>query len=353
MSATKFSPIRKKLLRWYDHHKRDLPWRRSRDPYAIWLAETMLQQTQVKTVLPYYERFLLAFPNVAALARARRERVLRLWSGLGYYRRADNLHKAARQLKSEYGSAIPQTYEDLRSLAGVGDYTAGAILSIAFQKRYPAVDGNVRRVLGRIYGAAGERELRALALRLIPRSRPGDFNQALMELGATVCIPKNPACANCPVNLECADRKRNRGGSAIPRRRVEFVNVTWPLAIVRRRGKILLRRRPAHGLLAGLWELPGGESPPGRRTSEFLRSELAAISLLNVETKKLGEFRHAITHRRIRAPIYLLDCPANCRFQLTHSRWHWIDPSEIRGHAVSSMTLKALKLLAGNEATSD
>jgi A/G-specific adenine glycosylase len=353
MSATKFSPIRKKLLRWYDHHKRDLPWRRSRDPYAIWLAETMLQQTQVKTVLPYYERFLLAFPNVAALARARRERVLRLWSGLGYYRRAENLHKAARQLKSEHGSAIPQTYEDLRSLAGVGDYTAGAILSIAFQKRYPAVDGNVRRVLGRMYSAAGERELRALALRLIPRSRPGDFNQALMELGATVCIPKNPGCAGCPVNRECADRKRNRGGAAISRRRVEFVNVIWPLAIVRQGGKILLRRRPAHGLLAGLWELPGGESPRGRKISEFLRSELAAIPRLKVGMKKLGEFRHAITHRRIRVPIYLLDCPANYQFQLAHSGWRWIDPSEIRGHAVSSMTLKALKLLVGNEATSD
>jgi A/G-specific adenine glycosylase len=180
MSVNNLSPVRKKLLRWYQKNKRELPWRRSRDPYAIWIAETMLQQTQVQTVLPYYEKFLAALPTVEALARARLERVMRLWSGLGYYRRAEHLHKAARQLMVEHAGKLPQDYRRLRALAGVGDYTAGAILSIAFHKRYPALDGNARRVLGRILTFTGDQELRATALKLVPKSKPGEFNQALM-----------------------------------------------------------------------------------------------------------------------------------------------------------------------------
>ena len=190
------------------------------------------------------------------MARAPLERVLHLWSGLGYYRRAENLHKAARQLTGEHGGKIPQDYDQLRALAGIGDYTAGAILSIAFQKPYPAVDGNVRRVLGRHFSVTGEKDLRALALQLVPKVRPGDFNQALMDLGATVCTPNNQRCAVCPVNLECLSRERNRNDAVDSRRRIKFANVTWPLAIVRRSGRILLRRRAAKGLLAGLWELP-------------------------------------------------------------------------------------------------
>src|SRR5262245_22247709 len=180
MSEKNFSAIRRKLLRWYDGHKRDLPWRRSADPYAIWLSETMLQQTQVLTVLPYYEKFLRALPNIAALDRAPLDRVLHLWSGLGYYRRAENLKKAARQVMRDYGGRLPRQYALLRELDGIGDYTAGAILSIAFRQRYPAVDGNVRRVLGRICALDSATRLRSIAAALMPRSRPGDFNQALM-----------------------------------------------------------------------------------------------------------------------------------------------------------------------------
>jgi len=352
MSAKNLSLVRKKLLRWYDNHKRDLPWRRSRDPYAIWLAETMLQQTQVKTVLPYYEKFLVAFPTVEALARAPLERVLHLWSGLGYYRRAENLHKAARQLTGEHGGKIPQDYDQLRALAGIGDYTAGAILSIAFQKPYPAVDGNVRRVLGRLFSVTGEKELRALALKLVPKVRPGDFNQALIELGATMCTAKNQRCAECPVNLKCLSRERNRNDAVDSRRRIRFENVIWPLAVVRRGGKILLRRRAAKGLLAGLWELPGGELTPRQKISDLLHAHLAGLPVSRAGIKKIGEFRHAITHRRIRAPIYLFECPVSDARRLARNRWRWVDPTRIKDHAVSSMTSKAVKILADHEATS-
>ena len=352
MSAKNLSLVRKKLLRWYDNYKRDLPWRRNRDPYAIWLAETMLQQTQVKTVLPYYEKFLVAFPTVEALARAPLERVLHLWSGLGYYRRAENLHKAARQLTGEHGGKIPQSYDQLRALAGIGAYTAGAILSIAFQKPYPAVDGNVRRVLGRLFSVTAEEELRALALKLVPKARPGDFNQALMELGATVCTAKNQRCTECPVNFECASRERNCNDAVGTRLRIKFENVIWPLAIVRGSGKILLRRRAAQGLLAGLWELPGGELTPRQRISDLLHAHLPGLPVSRAGIKKIGEFRHTITHRRIRAPIYLFECPVSDALRLARHRWRWVDPTRIKDHAVSSMTSKAVKILADHEASS-
>jgi A/G-specific adenine glycosylase len=352
MSANNLSPIRKKLLRWYDNNKRDLPWRRSRDPYAIWLAETMLQQTQVKTVLPYYEQFLAAFPTAGALAQAPLERVLRLWSGLGYYRRAENLHKAARQVMGEHRGTIPRVYDQLRALAGIGDYTAGAILSIAFEKPYPAVDGNVRRVLGRLFSVTGEKELRALALKLVPKARPGDFNQALMELGATVCTPKNQRCGECPVKLECAGRERDRNVAIDIPRRIKFENVIWPLAIVRRGERILLRRRAAKGLLAGLWELPGSELIVRQKISDLLLAHLPGMPFSGVGLKKIGEFSHAITHRRIRAPIYLFELPVSDALHLARNRWRWVDPTRIRDHAVTSMTSKAVKILAGHEATS-
>src|SRR5688572_11010319 len=187
--------IRQKLLRWYQNNKRALPWRRSQDPYAVWISETMLQQTQVNTVIPYYEKFLHRFPTVDALARAPLPQVLRLWSGLGYYRRAANLKKAAQQIVRRHDGQIPRDFAQLKALAGIGDYTAGALLSIAFGKPYPAIDGNVRRVLSRLLGNAHERRVHALAAEIIPAARPGEFNQAIMELGATVCTPKNPRCA--------------------------------------------------------------------------------------------------------------------------------------------------------------
>jgi A/G-specific adenine glycosylase len=345
MAEKDLPSIRLRLLRWYDKNKRDLPWRKTKDPYAIWVAETMLQQTQVKTVILYYERFLRVFPTVRALARAPQQQVLRVWSGLGYYRRAENLNRAARRLVRRHEGRIPRLYDELRSLPGIGNYTAGAVLSIAFQQRYPALDGNARRVLSRLFNLTDDKELHARAIQLISPSRPGDFNQSLMELGATLCTPRAPNCAACPVTLACAARPRiHLRAHATSRRESVLRNVTWPLAIVRRQGKILLRHRSTKGLLAHLWELPGGEVAPRGRPKTALRRQLGDLSADLSRPRWIGEFRHSITYRRIRAPIYLFDyCPAG-KVHLPARRWRWTHRSEIGNYPMSSMTRKALRL---------
>jgi A/G-specific adenine glycosylase len=350
MAKKNLASIRRRLLRWYDQNKRDLPWRKTKDPYAIWVAETMLQQTQVKTVILYYESFLKVFPTIRALARAPQQQVLRAWSGLGYYRRAENLRRAARQLLRRHEGKIPQIYDELRSLPGIGNYTAGAILSIAFQRRYPALDGNARRVLSRLFNLTDDTELRARAIQLIPSSRPGDFNQALMELGATLCTPRAPDCAVCPVTFACAARPRIHL-RARPTSRPEsvFRNVTWPLAIVRRQGKILLHHRSTKGLLAHLWELPGGEVAQRGSPEAALRRQLGELSADLSRPRRVGEFRHSITYRRIRAPIYLFDYRPTGKIRLPARRWRWTQRSKLGNYPMSSMTRKALRLFEIHE----
>jgi A/G-specific adenine glycosylase len=352
MSAENFSVLRRKLLRWYKRNRRDLPWRRTVDPYAIWISETMLQQTQVKTVLPYYERFLSAFPDIEALAHAPLARVLRLWSGLGYYRRAENLNAAARQIVRQHSGKLPCDYNALRALAGIGDYTAGAILSIAFQQPYPAVDGNARRVLGRLLGIHKESELRQLAGQLVSKTQPGNFNQALMELGATLCVPAAPRCDICPLASDCRSRTQKELPQRSPRASVKFIEVTWPLAVVRHRGKILVRQRAADDLLARLWELPGAPQTGRTKPAGVLRRELNLLSERLGPPHIIGEFRHAITHRRIRAPVYLIECVARSEIRLPGKDWRWIRADRVERRPISSMTKKALNLLAAHEARS-
>ena len=350
MPQKNLSSIRRKLILWYDKNRRDLPWRRSRDSYAIWVAETMLQQTQVATVVPYYERFLESFPTVDALARAPLKKVLALWSGLGYYRRAHNLKVAARILVRRHAGRLPTHYDDLLALPGVGDYTAGALMSIAFQKPYPAIDGNARRVLGRLFNSTGEKKLNAAAMALVSRSRPGQFNQGLMELGATLCTPNTPRCSECPVALDCAGRLSNRAAkrTALQTRQTTR-QVTWPLAAVRRRGKILLRRRSAGGILAGLWELPGGELGTSRSIRAYIKDHLGVLNGSLKFRRRIGELCHGITNRRIRAPVFLFDVRPETDFHLPGFHWRWVSPDSLRGYPVSSMTLKALRILTAHE----
>jgi A/G-specific adenine glycosylase len=350
MLRTDLAPIRRRLLGWYKKNKRDLPWRRTSDPYAIWISETMLQQTQVKTVIPYYEKFLRAFPTIAALHRAPRERVLRAWSGLGYYRRAANLKKSASALMRHHGGRMPADYQKLRALPGIGEYTAGAILSIAFQERYPAIDGNARRVLGRLYDLTDAKQLRLAAEQLVPKSKPGNFNQAVMELGATICLPTEPLCFLCPLTLHC--RLHNGSGTArngTSRKKLDFTNVIWPLAIIRRDKKILLRRRIKSGLLAGMWELPGGEKPARGKVMTTLQRQLQEVGTISTFPRSLGEFRHSITHRRIRSTVFLVDVGADEMIDLPASGWRWVIPAALQNYPVSSMTLKAARLLASYE----
>jgi A/G-specific adenine glycosylase len=286
--------FQQRLTRWYRRHRRRLPWRDTRDPYKIWISEIMLQQTRVTVVRNRYRRWLKTFPSVAALARAPRQRVLREWEGLGYYARAKNLRRAARQLRARPFQRCFRTSADLQRLPGIGPYTAAAIASIAFDERVPVVDGNVARVLARVFcirdnvrQPATQRRLRVLAGSLMPATRAGEFNQALMELGALICAPLNPRCPACPLRNVCAARARglvarlpNRGRSARPR------HVRHHVAFVTCNGCVLVQRRPEAGLLAGLWELPALDPARFRAGRQLLRIE------------------HTITNRRIHLRVF-------------------------------------------------
>jgi A/G-specific adenine glycosylase len=300
------------LVQWYGKARRDLPWRRTTDPYAIWLSETMLQQTRVETVLPYYERFLSRMPSVASLAEATEDEVLNLWSGLGYYRRARMLHAAARRVAREHGGRLPSTVEQLRELEGVGPYTAGAVASIAFGRRAPLVDGNVARVLARLFAVRedikgpGAARVWDIAGKLVEGNpgHPGDWNQALMELGATVCTPQ-PRCEACPVAGAC--RARAAGierelpvvspkRAPVPVRRVALV-LASPDAV-------LLARRKRDALFGGLWEPPGIDAPSGR--ARALRELTEALGLEARVTKALrhaADVEHVLTHRRLTVAV--------------------------------------------------
>ena len=346
------SAIRRKLLRWYDKHRRDLPWRRTRDPYAIWIAETMLQQTQVATVTPYYERFLRQLPTVHALDRAPLRKVLALWSGLGYYRRVENLKKSASEIVHKYGGNLPKDYDALLTLPGIGDYTAGALMSIAFAKSYPAIDGNAYRVLSRLFDPKDDKELRRVATLLVPSSRPGYFNQGLMELGATICTPKDPYCPRCPVAAHCAARAMGRTMNFRVTRPSPAYEVEWPLAIVRHGEKVLLRQRANGGLLAGLWEFPGREKNPHESLWDSIMSQLPGLRTTFRQQNRIGEFRHSITTRKIRAPVFLCDLPKRLQLRLPSRRWRWLSPASLAELPVSSMTFKAAKILANHEKNS-
>ncbi len=319
--------IRRSLRNWYRRTARPLPWRTTRDPYRIWVAEVMLQQTRVAAAEPYYRRFLERFPRVEALAAASRQEVLSSWSGLGYYRRAHCLHEAARAVVERGG--FPQDFAGWRALPGVGEYTAAAIASIAFGLPHAVLDGNVLRVLSRLTAERGpigattvKRRLAALAAELLDARDPGGFNQALMELGATVCLPKSPECARCPIARHC--RARRLGiERQLPTRgpRPKPVRVEKTLLVIERRGRLLLRRNGG-GRLEGLWELPEREDLPTARLG-----------------RKLGEFRHSITRYQYRITVMQAVCsrrPAGYR---------WVRVAEAARLPLSAAARKALRLL--------
>jgi A/G-specific adenine glycosylase len=270
-----------RLIGWRRRHgRRGLPWQGTRDPYRIWLSEVMLQQTQVATVIPYYQRFLARYPDVRALARASEDEVLRLWSGLGYYARGRNLHKAARQIVA---SGFPRTSVEIQKLAGVGRSTAAAIAAFAFGERAAILDGNVKRVLARCYGIASEKALWARAEALVPETRIEDYTQALMDLGATVCVRRKPRCGECPVAAQCVARREGRiEALPAPRRRRVLPQKHTRWLVLRRQGEVLLERRPAPGIWGGLWCFP---EHAGRVTREM---------------KKLAPIDHGFTHFRLR-----------------------------------------------------
>jgi len=332
--------LRRALLAHYRRHARDLPWRRTGDPYAIWISEIMLQQTQVKTVIPRFGRFLRQFPSVAALAAAQETTVCEAWAGLGYYRRARNLHRAARQIMRDHDGEMPGTAASLRTLAGIGDYTASAIASIAFGERVAAVDGNLVRVLARLLALPGSasdarlhRTVRELAQRLVDCDRPGEVNQALMDIGATVCRPGSPQCHACPLASHCAARRDGNPGLH-PGKKVRAVRRRLCIAFawIERDGGVVLEQRPLDGLWAGLWELPSAQGTAAKK-------DLAKRLRIPVG-RKIATVKHDLTHRRVEASVYHVACARPTR-KLGRT---WQDPIAA---PLSSLARKAILAVRG------
>jgi A/G-specific adenine glycosylase len=307
--------FRQALFGWFAAHKRDLPWRTTRDPYLIWVSEVMLQQTQVVTVIPYFLRFVERYPDIRALSDAPLEDVLKSWERLGYYARARNLHRAARTIAGEMGGKIPGDYSFFRSLPGVGDYIASAVTSIAYGEPYAVVDGNVRRVLSRVFlvdapanVSSSARVFKELAEELLDRSNPGDFNQAIMELGAMVCTPGKPACDRCPVSACCrafAARLQTSYPVRAPRRKPPQHHIA--VGVIRKDGRILITRRKESGLLGGLWEFPGGKVEKGEAPEDACKREIAEeVSLSVAVTGFITRVDHAYSHFRVAVDVF--DC---------------------------------------------
>jgi len=343
--------LRASLLAWYDRHKRDLPWRRTRDPYAIWLSEVMLQQTQVATVIPYWERFLQRFPTVEALAAAPLTDVLAGWRGLGYYSRARNLHRAAQEIVARFGGRLPSTAAELLTLPGFGRYTAGAVASIAFGEPAPLVDGNVARVLSRIFeveGPPGDRAREArlweLATALVPGERPGDFNQALMEHGATVCRPENPLCLLCPVREECLAYLHGRVAELPPAKvRAAPKRMTLAVAVWAHEGRLLLARRAEKGLFGGLWELPAAEVQDETADPESAAKLAEALGTDVSVRGHLGTVRRQLTHRSLSLRLLRVTGQQHPTRAPAFQELRWCTPVEASSLGMSTAMHKALE----------
>jgi A/G-specific adenine glycosylase len=357
--TTKLNPreteqIRRKLLAWYTYNRRDLPWRRTSDPYRILVSEVMLQQTQVKTVIPYYGKFLQRFPTVEDLAGARLQEVLKIWEGLGYYARARNLHRAAKLIVAEHGGHVPGEPAAIRKLPGVGDYIAAAVLSIAFGEAMAVVDGNVKRVLSRmlcldipVNAAASHRHFQGAATILLAEEDPGGFNQAVMELGALVCRPDGPECAICPVAEACRAFADGKTGDYPKREKRKPLPVhRVAVGVIHRRGRMLITRRKPEGLLGGLWEFPGGKILPREPPEAACVREIKEETNLSVAvTGHISRVKHAYTHFRIEMEVFACRYLSG-RVQLLDATDHrWIRPEELDDYPFPKANHKFFKEL--------
>ena len=327
LSEVERAAFRTSLLLWFGHAQRDLPWRRTQDPYAIWVSEAMLQQTRVAAVLPYYQRFLQSFPDYTSLAQAPESELLALWAGLGYYYRVRNLQKAAQQICQK--GAFPSCYDELRALPGIGDYTAAAVASIAFDLPHAVLDGNVFRVLARVYAdetniasANGRKHFSMLAESLLDRERPGSFNQAMMELGATVCLNRNPQCLVCPVCEVCGARKRGtQRGFPVNLSKQKSVREDRILLWIEQEGSILAWQRPSDSkLMPGFWELPEPTQPRAITANEAI-----------------GSFRHSITFHDYSFQVVEARPPSNVE------AYQWLHIDSLTKFPISTIFRKAAR----------
>jgi A/G-specific adenine glycosylase len=330
--------IQKRLLRWFNKNRRELPWRKTQDPYAIWVSEIMLQQTQVSTVIPYYKKFLKNFPTLRHLAKADLSKVLKVWEGMGYYSRARNLHHASQTVLNHFRGEVPDTLKDLLSLPGIGRSTAGSILSFAYNKEAPILDGNVKRVLSRLFAISSnpmksktESLLWQISESLIPRGNSNSFNQALMDLGSTVCTPKDPECSHCPLRQFCKGKALGEP-ERFPLRTIRktIPQITAISAVIEKDKRVLLNQRPPRGLLGGLWEFPNWKIEEKRRLRLRLRNHLKKEMGLNVVVKELiGTFHQTYSHFKLTLDVF------GCQHLDGKGKGKWVPIRNLHLHPMS------------------
>ena len=343
------------IIKWYQQNKRDLPWRNTRDPYLIWLSEIILQQTRIDQGLSYYHRFAEKYPDVKLLAAAKEDDVLKLWQGLGYYTRARNLHKAAKQITTAFSGKFPSEHNSIKSLKGVGDYTAAAIASFAFDLKYPVVDGNVFRLLSRFYGietpidtSAGKKEFTEIAGTLMRNHSPAVFNQAIMEFGSRVCKPANPECEMCPLNISCYAFKNNCYSSfPVKKNKTKTSNRYFNYLVIQDKNSFFIRKRNAKDIWQGLHDFPMIETKSSMKQIDFLKSDDWKNTFKGHKvklTKVSPEFKHVLSHQLIYATFYEISADINL-FNETENQWKKVNAKSVKKYAVPKLIERYIEML--------
>jgi len=340
------------LIQWYLKNNYSFPWRNSSDPYKIWISEIMLQQTQVKTVIPYYMNWMELFSNVKILSQAPIHKILKCWEGLGYYQRAHNIHETSKIIVKDFDGVIPQEYDKLIFLKGIGDYTASAILSIAFNKKYPAIDGNLKRVVSRLSGIGNSKKIilrsKKIIMNFMNKNNPGFINQALMDLGREVCLPRKPKCAVCPIAQFCTAYSKNKiSYYTFKKKKKNKPTYNVSVGIIWKANKILISKRKKDGLLGGLWELPGGKKQRKENDSECLKREIKEELGISIKIKnEIGKIKHHYSHFSINLTGYKCDYFSGKTKAYSSEKIKWISVDEIVKYPFPKSTLK-LFIIAG------